>query len=567
MQLPSVHAMSAQTSPAPPSVLIVDDTPGNLLALAAVLEPLDVRVVEARSGAEAIEAAARESFAVVLLDVQMPEMDGLEVARRLRQTAAGVELPIIFLTAIHRETEHARAGYAAGAADYITKPFEPSMLRARVKAFADLFQQRERLRLEQVGERTRERDEALDQLRELLARERAARLEVENASRAKDEFLAAVSHELRTPLSAIIGWSEIARRNPRSAESEHALRAIERNARVQMRIVEDLLDVGRIVSGNLRLEFSTVNVGDAVGAAIEAVRPAAEAKQLSIDASIAEDVGSIAADAERLEQIVWNVLSNAIKFTSTGGHVEVTVARVQSSVIIRVRDDGQGFGPEFLPYLFEAFRQADGSAARRHGGLGLGLAIVRHLVQAHGGTIAPYSEGQGKGATFTIELPAPPVKRSVRESLRPSRGDAGPGSRPDVPLQGLRVLIVDDDEDSRELLARLLSDQGASVRTAQSAEEALDALPDDVPDLLISDIGMPKMDGYALIRRIRGGPPGPVSSTPAIALTAYARPEDGERALLAGFQGHLTKPIDAGRLTLAVASLARQAQKKAGQPT
>jgi signal transduction histidine kinase len=541
-------------APLPASVLIVDDTPANLIVLHAVLDPLGVRIVDARSGAEAVELATREPFAVVLVDVQMPEMDGFEVARRLRETATGAELPIIFLTAIHQDGEHERAGYAAGAADYLTKPFDPDMLRARVKAFADLFQQRERLRVEQVGERTRERDAALEQLRYLLAREREARLELENASRMKDEFLASVSHELRTPLSAILGWLDVAYRSGGPGDAERALVAIERNARVQMRIVEDLLDMGRIVSGKLRLVMSTVNVADTVEAAFEAVQPAADAKDLSLDAAVDEDVGSIAADAERLRQVIWNLLSNAIKFSSSGGRVELRVTRKESKVVIVVRDSGQGFRTDFRPFLFEAFRQADSSPARRHGGLGLGLAIVRHLVQAHGGTIEPYSEGEGKGATFTIELPGLPVPTVGRELARAGRGHAGAVMDR---LDGLHLLVVDDDEDSRQLLSLVLEEKGASVTTAQSAEEALGKIEEDRPDVLLSDIGMPGVDGYALIGRIRSELSDRCSRTPAIALTAYARPEDGERAISAGFQAHLAKPIDALELTALIASLAR----------
>ena len=541
--------------PEPVSVLVVDDHPANLVALGAVLAPLGVRVVEARSGAEAIDLAGRESFAVVLLDVQMPGMDGFETARRLRETASGVELPIIFLTAIHRDEEYARKGYASGAADYVTKPFDPDVLRARVKAFVDLFQQRERLRLAQVGERTRERDQALDKLAALLASERAARREAEIANRAKDEFLATVSHELRTPLSAILGWAMIARRHSPSPEIERALSTIERNARTQMRIIEDVLDIGRIVGGKLRLEISATRVADTIEGAVLAVRPAADAKQLRLQVTVEDDVGVIAADAERLQQIVWNLLSNAIKFTPKGGHIEVFAGRVESNVVLRVRDDGQGILPEFLPHLFETFRQADGSTTRRHGGLGLGLAIVRQLVLAHGGNITAQSDGVGKGASFTVELP---VRAVAAPAERPSSVPRGPGvdsTPPVIRLDGLRLLIVDDDEDARALLERILQDQGATVSAASSAEEALLVVQELLPDVLISDIGMPDVNGYTLIRRLRTMPANQGGRTPAVALTAYTREEDGERAFSAGFQAHATKPIDPDRLVALVANL------------
>jgi signal transduction histidine kinase len=553
--------------PARVSVLVVDDTPANLVALGAVLDPLGLRIVEAHSGAEAIARASEEPFAVVLLDVQMPEMDGFEVARRLRETPTGVELPIIFITAIHRDETYARKGYASGAADYITKPFDPDVLRARVKAFVDLFRQRERLRLAQVGERTRERDEALEKLAELLASERAARREAEMANRAKDEFLATVSHELRTPLSAILGWAVIARRKTTSPEVERALTTIERNARAQMRIIEDMLDVGRIVSGKLKLELAATDVADAIEGAVQAVRPTADANQIDLAVTIDPDVGVIAADAERLLQIVWNLLSNAIKFTPKGGHVAVTARRTESLVVVHISDDGQGIRAEFLPYLFEPFRQADGSTTRRHGGLGLGLAIVKQLADAHGGTITAHSEGEGRGASFVLELPARSMSDVPGAQGLGARMDAASlTSRGNIRLNGLRLLIVDDDEDSRELIGCMLADRGATVSSASSAAEALRLFVDSPPDLLVSDIGMPNVNGYTLIRRVRGLSGDRGGRTPAVALTAYARPEDGERAFAAGFQAYVTKPVDPDRLTAVVANLAGISLEPASEP-
>src|SRR5580658_6143387 len=283
--------------PEPVNVHVVDDTPANLVALGAVLQPLGVHIVEARSGAEAIARASEESFAVALVDVQMPEMDGFEVARRLRATASSVELPIIFLTAIHLDEKYARKGYASGAADYITKPFDPDVLRARVKAFVDLFQQRERLRVAQVGERTRERDEALEQLAGLLASERAARREAEVANRAKDEFLATVSHELRTPLSAILGWAVIALAKA-TPDLERPLKIIMRNARAQSRLIEDMIDISRIVSGQLRLDLVSTSVAGAIEGAVESLRPVAEEKGVALSTSVGA-VGNIVADADR----------------------------------------------------------------------------------------------------------------------------------------------------------------------------------------------------------------------------------------------------------------------------
>jgi signal transduction histidine kinase len=538
-----------------PSVLIVDDTPANLLALQAVLQPLGVRLVEARTGPQAVDHVAREPFAVILLDVQMPGMDGFEVARRIRETPAGAEVPIIFLTAIAHDEAHVRKGYASGGADYITKPYEPEVLRARVRAFVDLFHQRERLRLEQVGARTRERDEALERLAALLERERAARREAEIASRAKDEFLATVSHELRTPLSAILGWTTIARRHVKSPEAVHALSTIERNARMQMAIIEDVLDLGRVVRGSIRFEIAATKVADAIDGAALSARPAAASKNVSLSVAVAPDVGVIAADAARLQQIVNNLLSNAIKFTPAGGHVEVTVRRLDSKIVIQVGDDGEGIRAEFLPHLFEPFRQGDGSTTRRHGGVGLGLAIAKQLVKAHGGEIHVHSEGEGRGAVFTVELPASATPQPPADApgVAP-RGDGSAGEQ-DVRLDGVRLLVVDDDEDSRDFMALILTEQGATVSLASCAGEALDLLETTRPDVLISDIGMPRVDGYALLRRIRDLPPERGGETPAIALTAYARPADCERVLAAGFQAHVVKPVDQDRLLQVLASL------------
>jgi signal transduction histidine kinase len=534
------------------SVLVVDDTLGNLIALRTVLRPLGVRVVEARSGAEALERVREETFAVVLLDVQMPEMDGFETAKRIRSIGVGREVPIIFLTAIYRDEAYARVGYASGAADYITKPFDPDVLRARVRAFVDLFHQRERLRREQVGERTRERDEALDKLAALLESERAARHEAEIANGAKDDFLAMVSHELRTPLSAILGWVQVARRHSSDDEALRALSNIERNARAQLGIIEDVLDVGRGVRGSLRLEVSDTRVADVVDSAVLAVRHAADAKHIALDLAVDEDVGVIMADADRLRQIVTNLLSNAIKFTPSGGHVAVSARRLESSVRVCVRDDGEGIRSEFLPHVFEPFRQGDSSTARRHGGVGLGLAIVKQLVDAHGGQIRAESEGEGKGAVFSVELP---IRREPQE-----RHEETSLSAPSARLDQVRLLLVDDDEDSRELVAYTLVEYGANVASAASAAEALDLLDQGSPDVILSDISMPEVDGYALIRSVRARPAERGGATPAVALTAHARESDGERAIAAGFQAHVAKPIVWERLVAVVAQLASAAR-------
>jgi signal transduction histidine kinase len=502
-------------------ILVVDDTPANLIAMSAVLKPLGVEVVEARSGVEAIKKADEDTFAVALLDVQMPGMDGFEVAKRIRDTEKGKELPIIFLTAIHRDELYVRHGYATGAADYITKPFDVEVLRARVRAFVDLFNQRDRLRIEQLSK--------------LLESERAARREAEIASTAKDEFLATVSHELRTPLNAILGWAVIARGMSQDAQVQKALGTIERNARAQMRIIDDIFDMGRINSGKLHLEMEDVSVEDAVRGAVLAVRPSADAKGVRLSVEVAPDIGCIAADPERLQQIVWNLLTNAIKFTKAGGHVAVDARLHEGVVAIEVQDDGEGIATEFLPHVFDPFRQADQSSTRRHGGLGLGLAIVRQLVAAHGGRVAADSDGPGKGATLRVELPARSLAMPAA-AVAPTNGVTR--------LDGVRVLVVDDDEESRSLLEHVLQTRGAKVTLAKSAEEALRAFEDAQLDVILSDIAMPECDGHELIQKLRAKG----ARTPAIAVTASAHSE-----VAAGFQGHMAKPIDPDRLAKLVA--------------
>jgi signal transduction histidine kinase/DNA-binding response OmpR family regulator len=830
--------MAAESRSVPASVLIVDDIHTNLIALKAVLSPLGIRVVQAQSGEEALARVREESFAVVLLDVQMPEMDGFEVARRIRALESGNEVPIIFLTAIHRDEVQVKQGYAIGAADYITKPFDVDVLRARVRAFVDLYRQREEVRRAQVALRTRERDEAerrvsaferittaaldthdlsallhellsifldgggdadsaaiflcdgeehlelatsvtregesgptgparigegfagaiLDtrrplevtdaepgpdgfgksglarvsygvpllsenevlgvaqiassrtarfserekrlfqavterarwaitkhsersrlrsilreapaliaifrgpgQLAELfnptfqqlvagddnlgrsasqlglaesilaalshayasgetvsrnelplladhdqkphfvnvmaqplsgptgridstlffavdvteqvwarrqveaheaerallLLREREARTEAEYANRAKDEFLATLSHELRTPMNAVLGWTARAREKA-PPELDKALGIVERNAQAQSRLIEDMLDLSRIISGKLRLELSTFMADEPIEGAIEASRPAAEAKGVELRTELA-GLGELMADPDRVQQMVWNLLSNAIKFTPKGGMVTVGAERDGPKLVIRVRDSGQGIKPEFLPRVFDRFRQADGSTTRRHGGLGLGLSIVRQLAQAHGGSVYATSEGEGKGAEFVLELPIRSAP-TFRHRPTPTRGTEAPitNTHPIVhKLTGVRVLVVDDEPDARSLVSETLSEQGAKVAEADSARRALGLFDEFRPDLVVSDIGMPEMDGYALIRELRARPGELPARVPAIALTAYARSEDVESVLSAGFDLHLAKPVDLKMLLSAVADLAR----------
>ncbi len=400
-----------------------------------------------------------------------------------------------------------------------------------------------------VSERKRlERESA-----RLAEGERLARIQAEEANRAKDEFLATVSHELRNPLNAISGWTVILRTGTASRETSiHAAEVIERNARALSKIVEDILDVSRIVTGKLHVEPREMELTPVVGAAVEALRPAAEAKQIRLAADLVP-AGPVWGDPDRLQQVVWNLVSNAVKFTPKGGEVEVRLQRVNSQVEIVVRDDGAGIPGDLLPHVFDRFRQADSSTTRRHGGLGLGLAIVRHLVELHGGTVAAASDGAGHGSTFTVRLPVRPLVETA--GTAPEAPLPAPALEP--VLRGLRIVVVEDDPDSLEMVCALLAGSGAEVRGATSASEGLTAVEQWHPDLLVSDLGMPEEDGYDLIRKVRTLPPEEGGRLPAVALTARTRTEDRVAALAAGFQMHVAKPVESAELLAVAAALAK----------
>ena len=691
----------------PVNILLVDDKPDKLLSLEAVLADLGENVVCAGSGREALRQLLRQDFAVILLDVNMPGMDGFEAATLIRQRQSSHDTPIIFITAYADEMHMAR-GYELGAVDYILAPVIPGVLRTKVKVFVDLFRQKRQLeeqaelqrrragqlqklaqaalainaarslaallkvvadaardivgahqaitlflpsqgaafgaaRNESAGsfsdkyEQWRDRPLRLDarahaqvvagrravrltdtHLREhpdwqaiggpdvppvrgvlaapmatgdgrslgliylsdrydgefteddeaiLVQLAQTASIAIENtlfaeereANRLKDEFLATLSHELRTPLNAILGWTQLLRANPPDhADVPHGLEVIERNVKAQSRLIEDLLDVSRINSGKLRLNVRPIELAAVIRGAVDSVSPAAEAKAISIGLQIPRDVGQIVGDPDRLQQVVWNLLTNAIKFTPSGGRVRVDVDRASEHVWVRVSDTGKGINPSFLPYVFDRFRQADSSTTRSHGGLGLGLTIVRRLVELHGGSVHAESLGEGQGSTFTVQLPAhaaAPVAGAA------PAGDNGRSARAESPdplpdLSGLQVLAVDDEPDALELIRQVLQRSGAEVSLAACARDALAYFDDQPPDVLISDIGMPEADGYALIRDVRKLPPDRGGAVPAIALTAYVRDEDRQKMIAAGFTSHVPKPVEAPELIRTIGHLA-----------
>jgi CheY-like chemotaxis protein len=696
----------------PVNILAVDDSPDKLLALSAALSDLNQNVVTAASGREALRHLLKQEFAVVLLDVNMPGLDGFETAALIRQRRSSEHTPIIFITA-YGDQSHAGRGYSLGAVDYILAPVEPEVLKAKVMVFVELFrktaetrrqakvlEQRARqlqrltqasvvinsalsidrmlavvaelardilgarqavalaaadqkwsspriacsLSAEQEGRGERavlrdreallallsrlrgtlrvprrtdaaarpwpdlfagdavaagwlasplsgrdgrpiglihlldkfegdfgDEDEAiLMQLSQMsaIAIENTLNAEALEANRIKDEFLTTLSHELRTPLSAILGWTRTLRAGNPDSRFEHGLEVIDRNVRAQTKLIDDLLDVSRIITGKLRLTIRKAALAPIVEAACEALRPAAEAKGIEISFEKRTPPGQdlVVGDSDRLQQIVWNLLSNAIKFTPPRGRVTIRLERFDSHFEIRVADTGRGIRPEFLAHVFERFRQADSSTSRVHGGLGIGLAIARHLTELHGGSIAAESPGENLGATFMVNLPAVAVGLDDTETRRRTLAELGPGPRVAEPdLTGLTVLVVEDEPDTRELIEYTLARSGARVTAVETAAEALEALRHEPPHVLVSDIGLPVEDGYALIDMVRRLEAGQGREVPALAVSAYAREEDRMKALAAGFQGYVSKPFEPATLVSAVGSLAGRGASPAGQ--
>jgi signal transduction histidine kinase len=517
------------------NILLVDDDEVDRLAVERALRSagLNATVHEAVTVDAAISALGGGVFDCVLLDYQLPGGDGLDVLRTVKNDDHAT--PVIILTG-QGDEQTAVEFMKAGADDYLAKSALSADRLAQSIRYAT-----ERRQLEQ------ERDE-------LLVREQRARAEAERANLAKDLFLATLSHELRTPLNAMLGWAKMLRdRDLDRKRIAHGLAVIERNAGVQLQLINDLLDVSRIISGKLELQVSAVDPVGICEAALDAVKPQLEQKQITVHKSFGKDLGAIPGDSARLQQVVWNLLTNAIKFSPDGGLIKLQVRRQDSHVEIAVIDNGRGIAAEFLPRIFDRFSQAHSADHRTHGGLGLGLAIVRHLVEMHHGHVQADSAGEGLGATFRVLLP---TESSAQQSPRPDTGGAAT-PQPER-LDRVRVLFIDDNADARDLVATILRDRGARVRTSSSMDAALAALQRERPDVLISDIEMPGGDGYEMIRALRVRDEDTDSPIPAIALTGTTRPEDRIRMLAAGFQLHVPKPVDPAELVAAVAALAAQ---------
>jgi PAS domain S-box-containing protein len=445
----------------------------------------------------------------------------------------------------------------------IIRPVDQSVAWMEERGMARIDQATGQVRVVGVVTDVTDAKRAEQEREQLLERERAAREEAERASRLKEDFLTTLSHELRTPLNAILGWSHILEGPSHDPQTlAEGLSVISRNARAQTQLIEDLLDMSRITSGKLRLEVLRVDLSDVISAAVESVRPAAEAREIRLVKVLDSIRMVVSGDPHRLQQVVWNLLSNAVKFTPRGGRIQVVLERINSHVELSVVDNGQGISPAFLPHVFERFRQADASTRRASGGLGLGLAIVKQLVELHGGTVQASSAGEGKGATFTVCLPLSAASVEDAGPRSPAFAHGAGENFNRISLKGVKVLAIDDEPDARNLVKRILDGCGATVITAGSADEAIHLFKNNRPDVIVSDIGMTQKDGYEFMRMVRSLRPQEGSQTPAAALTAYARVQDRRQALMAGYQSHVVKPVDAAELVTVVASLAG----KLGQP-
>jgi signal transduction histidine kinase len=501
---------------------VVDDTDLARYNKVHALRKAGFEVIEAATGNDALELMRSLKPRLVVLDVKLPDISGWDVCKRIKADPATASILVLQMSATYVNRADTVLALEGGADACLTEPLEPPVLVATVRALL----------------RARRAEDAL---RESLEREKAA-------NRSKDDFLAVLSHELRSPLSAILTWAAVLRTGKADAATfERGLEAIDRNTRLQMKVIGDLLDISRIVSGKIDLDRELVDVATVVEGALENIGPSAHEKEIAIEVSVGRDAGLVRGDSSRLQQIVINLLSNAVKFTPPGGRVSVSVARQGTDTQVEVSDNGQGIPPEFLSRIFDRFEQGDASTTRLEGGLGLGLAIVRHLTELHGGNVRARSAGPGQGSTFTVSFPTASPPRSGEMA-------AFAGARPVAALPdlgGLEILIVDDDGDSRESMAALLEQCGAHVETARNSDDAIAALERSAPHVLISDIAMPHEDGLTFIRRARALEP--ARSIPAIAITASSI--EVSRVLEAGFNACLAKPIEASDFVQAIAQL------------
>jgi signal transduction histidine kinase/CheY-like chemotaxis protein len=547
-------------------VLILPPTSADGLAMGKLFGACRLAFALCKTSLE-LCAAERAGAGTLIVSEEALLADSSELLACIANQPVWSDLPVIVLSRSGRESlALAQVIPRLGNVSVVERPVRTSTLIALVRSTL-----RARDRQYQVREYLAQQEQAQQVIRDaerryrsLLDSERAARSQAERASRTKDEFLATLSHELRTPLNAILGWTLVLRKSrDLPQDAVNALTVIERNARSQAQIIEDLLDMSSIISGKVRLDVQRLDLASIVTAAVETVKPAALAKGIRLQVVLDPMAGPVRGDPNRLQQVFWNLLTNAMKFTHKDGRVTVTLARVNSHLEVDVADNGEGIDPAFLPHVFDRFRQADASSARRHGGLGLGLSIVKQLVELHGGAISALSEGRDSGSTFRVSLP---LMAAIDAALQPDVSREHPKRSASLPaveevvpceLSGVKVLVVDDEPDARSLIQRLLQDCNASVVTAGSADEAVQIVFHDPPDVLVSDIGMPGEDGYKLIRRIRAMT-GLNALIPAIALTAYARIEDRVKAIHAGFQLHLAKPVEPIELVAMVHSLARR---------
>jgi hypothetical protein len=647
------------------TVLNVDDTISSRYTKSRMLRQAGFSVIEAGSGSEALRLVREQMPQLVLLDVNLPDMSGIDVARRIKSDPVTRAIPIVQISATY-VTEHDQVvGLEGGAEIYLTEPLQPQELATVVRVLLrlhsterGLLQSEARWRsfvesnivgvvildadrlieandafLKMLGFtqddirehrvtwrditppeslelserafhelRTRgtvapfekeylrkdggrvwvtlgaamlgdgenrwmcfvldisERKRAASDREAAFERERGARTHAEEATRLKDEFLANLSHELRTPMNAIIGWTHLLKTG-RLEESQRtrAMESIDRAARSQAQLIEDLLDVSRIVSGKLHMTMQPVDLKSVAESAMESQRLAAQTKGVRLEVHHAAEPVTVMGDAARLQQVVLNLVSNAVKFTQTGGKVDVWVETTENGAQARVVDTGEGIAPEFLPYVFDRFRQADGTSTRKHSGLGLGLAIVRHVVELHGGSAFASSDGAGCGSTFTVRFPL--AREGDGEARKAPIPDVMPGKVPDrMAGAGIRVLVVEDDPETREILAAILDRSGFSHRLSAGAREALQLLDEWLPDVVVSDIGMPDVDGYEFVRELRSRSPEKGGRIPALALSAFARGEDRKLALASGYQAHVAKPVEPGDLVAAITTLTGNAQ-------